>query len=130
MKNHWVKVTEIANSLGISSGTVETILHTKLGMSKVSSRWMPRKMTPEMKQTRVDACRELLDWYTSDSENFFSRVVTGDETWLHHGDPENKQESMQWKHKSSLLQRSSEPRHQLAIMATVFWNVDGVIMID
>ena len=53
MENRRVKVTEIANSLGI--GTVETILHTKLGMSKVSSRWMPWMLTPEMKQTRVDA---------------------------------------------------------------------------
>ena len=44
---------------------------------------------PEMKQTRVDACRDLLDQYTSDSENFFSNVI-GDETWLHHWDPGNE----------------------------------------
>ena len=34
-------------------------------------------------------------------ENFFSRIITGDETCVHHHDPENKQESMQWKHKGS-----------------------------
>src|ERR1700761_2617270 len=101
MENRQVKVIEISNLLGICIGTVETILHTKLGMSKVSSRWVPRMLTPEIKQTRVDACRELLDWYKSDSENFFSRIVTGDETWLHHWNPENKQESMHWKRKSS-----------------------------
>ena len=33
--------------------------------------------------------------------NFFSRIITGDETWVHHHDPETKQESMQWKHKGS-----------------------------
>ena len=95
MENRRVKVAEIAHSMGISAGTVETILHTKLGMSKVSSRWVPRMLTPQMKHTRVDACRELLDWYTTDPEHFYSRVVTGDKTWLHHWDPENKQESMQ-----------------------------------
>ena len=29
------------------------------------------------------------------------RIVTGDETWIHHYDPETKQQSMQWKHASS-----------------------------
>ena len=79
MENQRVKVAEIAHSMGISA-TVETILHTKLGMSKVSSRWVPRMLTPQMKHTRVDACRELLDWYATDTDHFFSRVVISDET--------------------------------------------------
>ena len=90
MENRRVKVAEIAHSMGISDGTVETILRTKLGMSKASSRWVPRMLTPQVKHTRVDACRELLDWYTTDSDHFFSRVgekmvwIIGDKTWLHH----------------------------------------------
>ena len=88
-------------------------------------------LTSEMQQTSVDACRELLDWYTSDSENFFSRVFTGDETWIHHWDPENKQESMQWKQKSSPASKKFRIQASAGkIMATVFWDVDGVIMID
>ena len=34
-------------------------------------------------------------------EIFSSRIITGDETWVHHHDPETKQESKQWKHKES-----------------------------
>ena len=41
MEDRRVKVAKIAHTMGISAGTVETILHTKLGMSKVSSRWVP-----------------------------------------------------------------------------------------
>jgi len=131
MENRRVKVLEIAHSLGISTGSVETILHTKLGMSKVSSRWVPRMLTAEMKATRVDTCRELLDWHRSDPENFFSRVVTGDETWLHHWDPESKQESMQWKHMSSPPPKKFRTQASAGkIMATIFWDTDGVIMID
>jgi len=37
-----------------------------------------------------------LDWNL-----FLKRIVTGDETWIHHYDPESKQQSMQWKHASS-----------------------------
>ena len=36
MKNRRIKVAEIAHSMGISAGTVETILHTKLGLSKIN----------------------------------------------------------------------------------------------
>ena len=28
-------------------------------------------------------------------------IVTGDETWIHHHDPETKQQSMQWKRQFS-----------------------------
>jgi hypothetical protein len=31
-------------------------------------------------------------------EEFFSRIVTGDETWVHHYEPESKRQSMEWKH--------------------------------
>src|ERR1700761_8672562 len=48
MENRRVKVTEIENSLSISIGKVETILHTKLGMSKVLSHWVPRMLKAEM----------------------------------------------------------------------------------
>jgi hypothetical protein len=29
---------------------------------------------------------------------FLDRIVTGDETWIHHCEPESKQQSMEWKH--------------------------------
>ena len=32
---------------------VENILHQKLGMSKVSARWLPHLLTPAQKQTRL-----------------------------------------------------------------------------
>jgi len=35
-------------------------------------------------------------------DNFISRFVTVDETWLHHFDPESKAQSMAWKHVISL----------------------------
>jgi len=34
-------------------------------------------------------------------DNVSSRIITGDETWIHHWDPGTKQESMLWKHVSS-----------------------------
>ena len=58
-------------------------------------------------------------------------LVTGDETWLHHWDPDTKKESMQWKHPGSpppkkfCIQPSASK-----VMATVFWDYIGIILID
>jgi hypothetical protein len=34
-------------------------------------------------------------------EEFLSRIVKGDETWVHHYEPESKRKSMEWKHAGS-----------------------------
>ena len=36
-----------------------------------------------------------------DPGDFIGRVVTQDETWVHHFDPESNMQSMQWKHPGS-----------------------------
>ena len=54
-----------------------------------------------MKKARADCCKELLHLYNANPNEFLSRVITGDETWLHHWDPETKQASMQWQHVGS-----------------------------
>jgi len=49
----------------------------------------------------VETCSELLAIYTATPDNVLSRIITGDKTWIHHWDPDIKQESMQWKHVNS-----------------------------
>ena len=66
-------------------------------MSKVSARWVPRNLNMQDRQQRVESSQELLEVYNANAEGFHIRLVTGDETWLHHWDPDTKKESMQWK---------------------------------
>ena len=56
-------------------------------MSKLSARWVPRMLTPEQKLKRVDISRTLLTRFQSDPEDFHRRLVTQDETWVHHFEP-------------------------------------------
>ena len=88
-------------------------------------------LTPEMKTCRVECSRELLSLIEANEADFFARIVTGDETWLHHWDPESKQESMQWKHLGSPppLKFRTQPSAG-KIMATVFWDSEGILLID
>ena len=50
--------------------------------------------TQEHEQTkwsgRVESSQELLEVYNANPEDFHTRLVTGDETWLHHWDPDIK----------------------------------------
>jgi len=50
---------------------------------------------------RVETCSRLLALYAANPDHVcdvLCQIVTSDETWIHHWDPDIKQESMQWKH--------------------------------
>ena len=54
--------------------------------------------TNDQKRIRLDISRYLLSRYKDDPGDFIERVVTQDETWVHHFDPESKIKNKQWKH--------------------------------
>ena len=56
-----VTVLQIAEKVGISSGSVSSILHKSLGLSKVSAGWVRHMLTEEQKQKRVHWCHFMLD---------------------------------------------------------------------
>ena len=45
--------------------------------------------------------------------DFLSRLVTTDETWLYHYDPETKQQSVEWRHSGSPSTKKSECKNPL-----------------
>jgi len=57
-------------------------------------------LSDEMKAERVRISRELLERFEKEGEDFV-KIITGDETWVHHYDPENKRQSMEYHHKKS-----------------------------
>ena len=42
-----IQVEEIEQALGISHGSVSTILHDPLGMRKLTARWVPKSLSDE-----------------------------------------------------------------------------------
>jgi histone-lysine N-methyltransferase SETMAR len=59
------------------------------------------------------------------------RIVTGDETWVHHVTSETKQASMTWKHASSPPSKKFKTTPSAKkVMATVFWDHKGVLLVD
>lgn len=90
-------VRVIANELGVSCSTVHRILTETFGMSKVSARWVPRLLKDNEKERRVQCSEMFLGRYDAEGDDFLDRIITTDETWLHHFDPETKVMSSVWK---------------------------------
>ena len=88
-------------------------------------------LTDDQKRTPLDISRYLLTRYEDDPSNFFEGVVTQDETWVHHFNPESKMQSKQWKHPGSPPPKKFKRVHSAGkVMASICWDSQGVIMID
>ena len=60
-----------------------------------------------------------------------TRLVTMDETWLYHYDPDTKQQSMEWRHSSSPRPKKfREQKSAGKVLASMFWDQDGTFLID
>jgi hypothetical protein len=73
----------------------------------------------------------FLQQYAIHDHDFLERIVTGDETWIHHYFTETKRASLDWKHPGS--QRSKKFKMAKCagkLMATVFWDCRWVLLAD
>ena len=70
----------ISSELNLNWFTVHKILTQDLGMRNVCAKMVPKNLTTEQKANRRDVCLDV-DRLEMEPE-FFSRVVTGDESWI------------------------------------------------
>ena len=110
-----IQVEEIAQALGISHGSVSKISHDRLGMRKLTVPWVPKSLSNEQMETRASVCSALLKRLRS-KDDFLLRLVTVDETWVHHYEPENKAQS---------VGRAWVPEDKELQDATIYWQGDG-----
>ena len=88
-----IQVEEIAQALGISHGSVSTILHDRLGMRKLTAKWVPKSLRDKQMATRASVCSAVLKGFRS-KDDFLLPLVTVEETWVHCYEPENKESSV------------------------------------
>ena len=131
MRDRQISVRRVADQLGVSKTIVCEILNNYLGMKKVYTKWVPKLLTPLQRANRVECCEELLQESKEDPIRFLGRIVTGDETWIHHYDPLSQLEAKVWKKPGE--ETPSRPRIQRStrkIMMTIFWDNEGILLMD
>ena len=74
-----IQVEEITHALSISHGSVLKILHDRLGMRKLTARWVPKSLSDKQMATVASICSALLKRFRS-KDNFLLRLVAVDET--------------------------------------------------
>jgi len=90
-------------------------------MRKFCAKMVPKNLTTEQKANRRHVCLNLLDRLEREPE-FFSRVITGDESWILEYDPEAKpQNSGVAQCKLSPSQESENEQIQNKIDAHLFF---------
>lgn len=110
-------MSEIAEVLDISHSSAGTTLHydvgywkkcakwvlrqltdphkrqcMEVGYWKKCAKWVPRQLTDPHKQQCMEVATEFLQCYEQNSF-LLDGMVTGDETWVHHLNAENKRHS-------------------------------------
>ena len=98
-------------------------------MHKLRARWVPKSLSDEQMATRASVYSALLKRFRSKEDDFFSRLVTVDETWVHYYEPENKAHQSVGPGSPRPKKFKTQPSAG-KVMATVFWDAQGVIMLD
>ena len=98
--NRRLTVREVADDVGISIESCHQIFTDKLQMRRDSAKFVPRFLTDDQKENRVEISQELLA-NANGNENFLKNIITGDETWVYGYDVETKMHSSQWMGKGS-----------------------------
>ena len=90
----------------------------------------PESFSNEQMATTASVCSALLKRFWS-KDDFLLCLVTVDETWVHYYEPENKAQSRQWVGPGSPRPKKFKTQPPAGkVMATVFWDTKGIIMLD
>jgi hypothetical protein len=58
-------------------------------MRRIAAIFVPRLLTGDQKQHRLEVCMELKEQVRNDP-GVLSKIITGDESWIYGYDPETK----------------------------------------
>jgi len=108
-----ISAKSIAEQLGIPRERVGSIIHEDLDTRKLSTKWVPKFLNADQKRQRRQSSEQHLEFFRRDPNDFLLQLVTVDETWLYHYDPETKQQSMEWRHCGSPRPKTSECKNPL-----------------
>ena len=66
-------------------------------MRRLCARWIPKMLSECQKAQRVELCRRFVQRFEREGEDFLTRIVAADETWIRLYEPESKEQSTMWK---------------------------------
>ena len=96
MHDRQISVRLMTDELSVSKTSLYEIMIDDLAMKKVCTRWVLKLQ----RANRVVCCVELVENCNQDPIGSFGRIMTRDETWIHHYDPLNQRSMVHITHHS------------------------------
>jgi transposase len=94
LEDHRLTVREMADEVGISTGSAHSTVTEDLHMCRVLAKSVPKLLSQEQQQLSLEVARDMLECTNGDPE-FLKVVITGDETRVYGYDLETKVQSLQ-----------------------------------
>jgi hypothetical protein len=85
-----ITIDSVATALGCSQGVAYSTMHDRLKFRKVCARCVLKELTDREKIKRMDLSLKQLLRYADEGEDMLNSIVTRDESWMHHHQPESK----------------------------------------
>jgi AraC-like DNA-binding protein len=79
LEDRCLTIPEIANEVGISTGSAHSIVTEDLHMCRVVAKSVPKLLSQEQQQLRLELARDMLEC-ANGNPDFLKSVITGDET--------------------------------------------------
>ena len=89
-------VQETEELSGIHSSSVSKILRERLGLRNICVHRVPHLLTDEQKQSRVRLALQVIEKYDKCDPRCLEEIVTGDETWIYHFQPNSTAKNEVW----------------------------------
>jgi hypothetical protein len=76
-----------------------------------------------VEEHRKTVAQELLSQYRLEGDDSLKNIAAGDESWVHHYDPENKRQPMEYRHPGSpSVNMFKTVPSAKKVMLTIFWD--------
>lgn len=123
LENRRLTIRDLIDIVGISHGSVSTILKDVLSIKRVESLLVPKTLSVFEKERRINACEEMISSYQS----VMARIIAGDETWIYVYKPEATGRNEYRANGESKPKRSCQRRSKIEVMLTVFFDYRGLV---
>jgi len=131
LEDRRISAKSIAEQLGISRERVGSIIHEHLDMRKFAAKWVLKCPNADRKRQRCQSSEQIWIFFWSIQMIFCrARLVTMDDTWLYHYDPETKQQSMGGGIAAHPTPKFRVQKSAGKVLASIFWDQDGILPID
>ncbi len=123
-----ITVCELAEYPEMSKTTMHTMLRKDLKLRKLAPKFVPKVLTQDQKDVRMDLCRKNIEKLEADP-GILSRLIATDESWVFTYDPRTKCADMQWTHPDEPRPRKALcSRSQCKILLILYFDSHGPIL--